>query len=393
MQQDLPECLRVVSGQKTRGDEALAAALEDIHRFVFGGDDDSTEIPTPSKLLSFSEAAVGRVGSHLGKRKLSELARLPIVVVIVEVLARLARVLFWGMAAPPGKAPCRCRKTIESDVEELEEILLPRFFLKLSVRPQTLRDVLMKSPWDAFSHRYGTGSTSPAESCESAPIEVVTALRRLKINFGCDFLFHIRVNGGEIKTNATLTETVTEADGRLSMTPWDTQGDCSTPNDKGNEESKDCVGIRRACSPCTRSSTLAPAFDMGAAQTEPQESTVHRKTLVAPVRGSCAVQPAYPRHSLPAYMLTRRRSGTLSNVEMGGGCVESVGPEADQHSSLSDEDSTSSEEIDRDAEVLAPETPVKKRVRRDNGAVPPSPFRPTDKTISLSHHSKVEEKL
>ncbi|EKF37588.1 hypothetical protein MOQ_002223 [Trypanosoma cruzi marinkellei] len=376
MQEELPECFRVVSQQRTCGDEAVGAALEDIHKFVFEKSQRNMEALSPSELLSSCDLAVKKVGGQLGKRNPLGIAHLPMGVAIVEMIARLTRILFWGIAACFEMSLPRRLKMIEEDGEELEEVLLPRFFLKLSVSPTILRDVLMKAPWDVFSRLYGTENALPGEVRECVPLEVISVLNSLKVNFGCDFLFHISVPvdlaGSHPETNNTAAEAIAShmatafnLGGGLSVAV-EADGDNKSIGDDTNHH---LFSDKR----CSRSSVLGRSTS----RSESWDFKTGRKPLSSSGERSQVTQLIHSRHCLPAYKLTRRRSGILPGRGAGIVCADYPISGAGHYSPATEEDHVSSEEHDAEAEVLAPETPVKKRVRAEKGVVPPSPSRPT----------------
>ncbi|RNF01595.1 uncharacterized protein Tco025E_08556 [Trypanosoma conorhini] len=376
MQEELPECFCVVSQQKTSGPEVIWAALKGIHAFVFEKQQKVTEEPSPRELLLACESALEKVGGQLGKRKPLDLARLSMGVVIVEIIARLTRILFWGMLAPSETPRPRRIKLLEEDGEEVEGVLLPRFFLKLAVSPIVMREVLMKAPWEVFLRRYGVESAPPGEFRECVPAEVASVLSGLRANFGCDFLFHVRLqteltgshlvgNNSAAEANDPHVASAGDAGGGLLGPPEADGG--KKPAGYGKNVSR--FGAKRCCSSSFPGASAPPASSW--------ECNVARKHPPPSVEQSQAPCAVHSRHRFPAYKLTRRRPGMRQGTGAGNECVDAPGGGATPHSSTPEDDRASAEEHDGDAEVLAPETPVKKRVRRDQGVVPPSPSRPT----------------
>ncbi|KAH9599997.1 hypothetical protein LSM04_006909 [Trypanosoma melophagium] len=384
MQAGVPGCIRILSEFKSSADEAFVVALEEIHDFVFGKSSDNLGNVTPSELVLRSEAAVKSVGGCLRKRKRFEVSRLPMETVIVEVLARLTRVLFWGLFESEGMSQRRMKKKIEDDIEELEGFLLPRFFLKLLVSPTMLRDVLMKVPWNIFLQLYGTEEISLRKPREKVlPTEVVTALTGFKANFGCDFLFHTYVDTNPSVLEVKETDVVTDINTTLLNSVCGTDNGSRTSLDKEKthrSDVKDGDFYFSHNNICTSTS----AIDSCKIQKELLESKTHRKTLAETLRKSERLNSTSSRHSLPTYMLTRRKLGTGLGMKSDNESIEFSHIGEDRSSPVSEDCVQSSlEECDNDTDILAPETPVKKRIRKENGAIPPSPSRPTREGMIL----------
>ncbi|ESL08225.1 hypothetical protein TRSC58_04076 [Trypanosoma rangeli SC58] len=382
MQEDLPECFCVVSRQKAFGSDSIEAALKEVHAFVFEKRQENVEESSPFELIKACESAVEKVGGRLGKRNPVGTALLSMGVVIVEIMARLTRILFWGIVAPSELSLPRRRKMIEEDAEELEEVLLPRFFLKLSASPTVLRDVLLRAPWEAFLRRYGTENTPPGESREYVPAEVASVLSGLRVNFGCDFLLYVRVQATLAGSHLVVDNTAAEANAFNVTTACDSSSGLSTLVEAvgGDTKSTGCdktiypFGAKSCHSPSVLSTSLPHAnLRKGKMDRRPYSSFVKQS------QGNCLV---HSRHRLPAYKLTRRRAVMRAGSGAGNTSVDCPTSGANPYSSASDNDHASAEEQDSDAEVLAPATPVKKRVRKGNGVVPPSPSRLTNEGMA-----------
>ncbi|RNF08698.1 hypothetical protein TraAM80_02631 [Trypanosoma rangeli] len=377
MQEELPECFCVVSQQKAFGSDTIEAALKEIHAFVFGKRQENVEESSPFELIKACESAVEKVGGRLGKRNPVGMALLSMGVVIVEIMARLTRILFWGILAPSELSLPRRRKMIEEYGEELEEVLLPRFFLKLSASPTILRDVLLRAPWEAFLRRYGTESTPSGESRDVVPAEVASVLSSLRVNFGCDFLIHVRLQAALAGSHLVVDNTAAEANAFTVTTACDSSRSLSTLVEAVGGDTKTTGRDKtiypfgaKTCHPPSVLSTSVPHASL-------REGKMDRRSFLSSVKqsqGNCLV---HSHHRLPAYKLTRRRVVMRAGSGAGNTSVDCSTSGANPYSSASDNDHASAEEQDGDAEVLAPETPVKKRVRKDKGVVPPSPSRPT----------------
>ncbi|ORC85150.1 uncharacterized protein TM35_000371230 [Trypanosoma theileri] len=384
MQADVPGCIRTLSEFKSSSDEAFVVALEDTHNFVFGKGSDTIENVTPLELVLRSEAAVKSVGGSLGKRKHVEVSRLPMETVIVEVMARLTRVLFWGLFDSEGMSQRRMKRKFEDDVDVLEGFLLPRFFLKLLVSPTMLRDILMKVPWNIFLQLYGAEEISLRKSREKViPAEVVTALTGFRANFGCDFLFHIFVDTCPPVLEAKVTDVVAHINTTLLTSVCETDNGSRTSLDK-EKTHKNSLNDGDLC--FSHNNNCTTAIDSCKIEKELLESKTHRKNLTEPSRKSEKLHSISSRHSLPTYMLTRRKLGTGSGVKDDNESIEVSHIGENQLSSPVSEDGVQSslEDSDSDTDILAPETPVKKRMRKDTGAIPPSPSRPTREGMILS---------
>ncbi|KAG8348318.1 hypothetical protein TRVL_00844 [Trypanosoma vivax] len=377
---DLLECIRTVLSCASHDGGDMQSALEDVHKIVFGFST-TTDIPvTPRGLISSSEAAVTQVGGDLSRRKPSSAAGLPIEAVIVEVLARLSRILLTNMIPSQGASSDPELRVVKEDRKHLEMVLLPRFFLKLPVSPEMLRDVMMKAPWELFSRKYGVEHLEKGAG-DHVPTLVADALNSFKTNFGCDFLLNIRTESDHPTMCVGRSEypickassytiplceqsvNVTMHSGVKEVTETFNSGDgVPTERDLNVEPSFSKMQTKRGPSVLGKARCDAPyAFP--------------RRKMTTEFDRAWASQSVNPACRLPTYMLRKRPLGMFpvskysARNTTGHFCAEENQNSVSQvTSSLTDDDS--------DAEILATESPVRRRVRVENDTVPPSPFRP-----------------
>ncbi|AAZ12957.1 uncharacterized protein TEOVI_000664100 [Trypanosoma equiperdum] len=379
-EEDLMKCVSALSRCTSRDEQTLESILGDIHRSVFGANEGGGESLKPSDLLSLCNNAVEWIGGNLGKRKRSAAMRLSIGVVVVELLARLTRVLLWGMGDPEEMSLCCDRlREIKEDAEQLEVFLLPRFFLKLPISPITLRDVLLKTPWGLFSQKYGVQTTSHG----TVPAQVATVLSDLRTNFGCDFLHNCRVDvelplpaypasaltdtGVSRSTKSNATSDIAALTCESSAAPGAVVSSTVDTVNVGASVDGSSVCVARSAPKSLRSgrSTLR-----GAAKHEMFGAKA--ATIPANIKNPL---PMHPTRSLPAYMLRKWKPGAAPRATVGCGGREIAGTEENNLPVTPDTQSSAGD--DSDTEVLATESPVRKRVCSDGTVVPPSPSRLT----------------
>nr|CCC91966.1 conserved hypothetical protein [Trypanosoma congolense IL3000] len=376
MQEELKECIRAISECTSRDEETFCNALGNIHRIVFGVSIESEIEVTFSQLLSSCEKVVNCVGGSLGRRKLSPLIRLPMEVVVVELMARLTRVLFWGLEPSNDAWSHRePQNQIKIDAEQLEVLLLPRFFLKLPTSPAMLRDVLLKAPWSLFFQRYGSHNSLEGKMNYIVPSEVVAVLTGFRTNFGCDFLLNICVDVGPClslsPTNEEASRTTANNLTTSAALHDESAGSCSGAAKPGCPVGTDAVDVARNDSEGWPGHNIL--FNRGTLRETVKRGAPKAGTVDTSARASKKPLPTVPNRNLPAYMLTKRRLSATPSLS--SQCADVARPIDHNERLLSTPDVHSSSDDDSDTEVLARESPVRKKVCVDGAVVPPSPIR------------------